>query len=61
LTYQHADDPDAIELTTATLDEPECMPPTKEIWHSHRLPWAASDGALVHFAQESESPRVADG
>ena len=28
IAYQHADDPDAIELTTATLDEPDRFPPT---------------------------------
>src|SRR5687767_1487922 len=32
LSYQHSDSPDDIELTSATLDEPEAMPPTEEIW-----------------------------
>jgi hypothetical protein len=53
IAYQHADAPDAIELTTATLDEPQRFPPSKEIWHSHRLAWAASDPALPHLAQDA--------
>jgi hypothetical protein len=52
LAYRHADNPDAIELTTATLDEPQRFPPTHEIWHSQRVPWAASDPAIPHFPEE---------
>jgi hypothetical protein len=53
LAYEHADDPGAIELTTAALDNPNHLPPSKEIWHSHRVSWAASDLTLPHFSQES--------
>jgi hypothetical protein len=55
LAYEHADDLNAIELTTATLDDPNHFPPNKEIWHSHRVSWAASDTTLPHFSQESTS------
>ena len=54
LAYRHTDDRNAIELTTATLDDPQRFPPTREIWHSHRVAWAASDPAIPHFAQGSE-------
>ena len=53
LSYQHTDDPSEIELTTATLDEPQRFAPTREIWHSHKVAWAASDPAVPHFARES--------
>jgi hypothetical protein len=53
LAYQHADDPNAIELTTATLDNPNQLPPSREIWHSQRVSWAASDPTVPHFSQES--------
>ena len=53
LAYQHTDDGNAIELTTATLDQPERFPPTREIWHSQRVPWAASNPTIPHFSQES--------
>ncbi len=52
LAYQHADDRDAIEITTATLDDPQRLAPDREIWHSQRVAWAASDPTLPHFAQE---------
>jgi len=52
LTYRHDDAPTHIELTTATLDDPQRMPPTHEIWHADRIAWAASDAALPHFARE---------
>lgn len=54
LSYRHSDAPRRIELTTATLDDPQRFPPTREIWHSHRLSWAASDPALPHFAEGSD-------
>lgn len=52
LAYEHTDDPTAIELTTATLDDPIQLPPSYEIWHSQRLSWAASDPSLPHFPEE---------
>jgi hypothetical protein len=58
--YEHDDDPDAIELTTATLDAPERFAPTREIWLDHRLPWTPLDAALAHFANEpSPEPSAA--
>jgi hypothetical protein len=55
LSYRHADAPDLIELTTATLDDPARFPPTREIWHSEKVGWAASDPAIAHFPKESGS------
>jgi hypothetical protein len=52
ISYRHDDAPTNIELTTATLDEPHRMPPAFEIWHDDRLPWAASDPALPHYAED---------
>ena len=54
LSYQHTDDRNAIEITTATLDDPQRFPPTREIWHSQRVPWAASSPTIPHFTQESK-------
>ena len=53
LTYEHTDDPAAIEITTATLDNPETFPPTKEIWLAHRVPWVATNPDLEHVSGES--------
>jgi len=54
LAYQHTDDRNAIELTTATLDDPQRFPPTREIWHSQRVAWAASNATIPHFMQEGK-------
>ena len=54
LAYQHADDRNAIELTTATLDEPQRFPPTHEIWHSQKVSWAASNPTILHLTQETK-------
>ena len=53
LTYQHADNSNEIELTTATLDDVECFPPTKEIWHKQKASWVALDLTIPHFLEES--------
>lgn len=50
LTYAHDEDPDDIQVTTATLDTPETWPPTHEVWLSHRIPWASSDGTIPRYA-----------
>ena len=55
LTYEHADDPTAIEITTATLDSPETFPPTKEIWLEHKVAWVATNPGLEHFSGESST------
>ena len=49
LSYQHDDSPATIDLTTATLDRPEDVRPTRETWLSDKLNWAASDECLEHW------------
>lgn len=61
LTYQHADAADEIELTTASLDEPQHVPPRHEIWHAHRVSWAASNEAIPRFLRDSQGERLDDG
>lgn len=61
LTYEHAGDPDAVEITTATLDNPETFPPTKEIWLAHKVPWVATNPDLEHFSRESSRAHDTDG
>ena len=53
LTYQHDETPDAIDVTTASLDSPERFPPTKEIWLEHKVVWEPVSEALPHFPQSS--------
>jgi uncharacterized glyoxalase superfamily protein PhnB len=53
LTYAHDSAPETIELTTASLDLPSTIEPTKEIWLSDKLPWAAVNQHLEHQSQDS--------
>jgi hypothetical protein len=59
LTYARANRPGLFDVTTASLDDPEAFPPTKEIWTEERLSWEAANPALPQFAQFSTpSPPV---
>ncbi len=55
IAYRHEDNPTLIELTTATLDDPEVFPPTREIWLSHRLSWETVDPRREQDAAESHT------
>jgi hypothetical protein len=35
--------PTTIDITTASLDDPNKFPPTLEVWLEHRLSWQAAD------------------
>jgi len=39
LTYRHEQHPEYVDVTAASLDDPEAMPPSDHIWTSDRLRW----------------------
>jgi hypothetical protein len=39
LTYMHPERPEEIDITTASLDEPERFPPTRDVFPEEKLPW----------------------
>jgi hypothetical protein len=51
LTYQSG--PDSIDVTLGSLDDPEAIPPTAEIWLSHRIGWEAIDPERQSFPRGS--------
>lgn len=53
LTYRRADRPGLFDVTTASLDDPEAFPPTKEIWVEERLNWIEPRPDLPQFARFS--------
>lgn len=53
LTYRRANRPGLFDVTTASLDDPEAFPPTKEIWIEEKLSWEAANPALPQFARFS--------
>jgi len=58
LTYRHTDAPSEIEVTTSSLDDPNLVQPTKEIWLSERIAWVPVDAMLDHYSGESTGPRL---
>jgi hypothetical protein len=53
LTYRHDDSPDSIDLHTATLDDPDAFPPTREIWLEHKIAWMATNDQLAAYPRGS--------
>ena len=49
LTYQHADLPDEIDVTTGSLDAPEGMAPEDHSWVRERLGWVKLTDGLPEF------------
>jgi hypothetical protein len=56
LTYHHDEETGTIDVTTVSLDAPERFPPTKEIWLDHRIPWMATNPALVQVGHGTNPP-----
>jgi hypothetical protein len=46
LTYQHDADPNFIDVSTASLDDPDEFPPTRHVWLEDAIGWEkrANDG-----------------
>lgn len=56
LTYQHDDDQNgSIDVTAASLDDPELFPPTRHIWLEDRLSWESVNDGLPRFQRDSSS------
>jgi hypothetical protein len=51
LTYQHDDFPDAVDVTTASLDDPAAFPPADHTHAAGRLPWLRLCEDLPGFAR----------
>ena len=49
LTYRHEGDPDSIDVTTASLDLPNELPPTRHIWLEDKLAWEGVNDGLPRF------------
>jgi hypothetical protein len=46
LTYEHEAHPDEVDVTTASLDEPDRVPPADHTWTSERIAWTPLGDAL---------------
>jgi len=53
LTYLHEGDPDTVDVTTTSLDQPEEFPPTHHIWMEDKVGWESVDDGLPQFQRGS--------
>jgi hypothetical protein len=49
LTYQHDGNPDSIDVTTASLDLPDELPPTRHVWLEDKVSWESADDGLPRY------------
>ena len=49
LTYARTDDASYIDVTTASLDDPDAFPPTHHSWLSHHIAWIKFSDGLPTF------------
>lgn len=53
LTYRREDRPDSIDIHTATLDDPDAFPPTREIWLEEKIAWMATNDRFTPYPRTS--------
>jgi hypothetical protein len=49
LTYQHAEEPDIIDVTACSLDTPGEVTPEDHVWCDRMVPWLGMDDDLPRF------------
>lgn len=53
LTYQHDEGPDSVDITAASLDFPDELPPRRHVWLEGKLDWETLDDGLWRFERGS--------
>jgi hypothetical protein len=51
LTYANDKYPDSLDVTTASLDAPEKLPPRDHVWTSHAISWLQLGDSLPRYAK----------
>jgi hypothetical protein len=49
------DEPDTIDVTTASLDRADAFAPTREIWTGEKLVWESLNGSMPTCPGSSRS------
>jgi hypothetical protein len=49
LTFQDREDSEIVDVTVASLDEPEAVTPEDHVWASRRLSWIHLDDGLPRY------------
>jgi hypothetical protein len=53
LSYESVERPATIDITTASLDNPNLFPPTLEVWLEHRVSWQTTDQSRVQYPRST--------
>ena len=53
LSYESIENPTTIDITTASLDNPNLFPPTLEVWLEHRVSWQVADQTRMHYPRST--------
>lgn len=51
LTYRHADEPDVIDVTACSLDDPDGIAPEDHVWCDRMVPWLKLDDGLPRYGR----------
>jgi hypothetical protein len=54
ITYENIDSPTTIDITTASLDNPNLFPPTLEVWTEHRVSWESAHETRTHYPRSTQ-------
>jgi hypothetical protein len=54
ISYENVSSPTTIDITTASLDNPNLFPPTLEVWLEHRVSWQTSNQALAQYPRGNQ-------
>ena len=49
ISYESVERPSTIDITTASLDNPNLFPPTLEVWLEHRVSWQTADQSRTQY------------
>jgi hypothetical protein len=53
LSYESVESPTTIDITTASLDNPNLFPPTLETWLEHRMSWQSADQSRAQYPRST--------
>jgi len=53
LSYESIASPMTIDITTASLDNPNLFPPTMEVWLEHRVSWQTANQTLAQYPRST--------
>jgi hypothetical protein len=53
LSYESIASPTTIDITTASMDDPNLFPPTLEVWLEHRVSWQTANQTRMQYSRSN--------